>query len=346
MKAHRLLVTGATGFVGRYVIDYALRSNSPLPGVHVVAWHHFSHEHEVGGERLSHTTLELLGCDDAALERALKDAAPTVILHLAAQSHVPTSWSDPSGTWRANVDATRRLLAAAGRMDPAPRFIQVSSAEVYGTVTPDLLPLNESLKPVPRNPYAASKLAAEVACAVFGRGTVNKNGAPVVILRPFAHIGPGQRPDFFAPAFAEQLARINVGLAPPVIKVGSLSARRDLCDVRDMVRAYLMVAAAPEEALPLGQPMNIGTGESYAISEILERLIVLSGAEVTIEEDPARLRPSDTPDNRCDATFFRNVTGWAPQIPLNDTLRDLLEHHTALARREKALTNPGASAGS
>jgi GDP-4-dehydro-6-deoxy-D-mannose reductase len=245
----------------------------------------------------------------------MADVVPDAIYHLAALTHVGDSWEDPSRVLRVNVLGTAEVLAAARSLDLAPRVLVVSSAEVYGVVTPEQLPLGEDAPTVPASPYAASKLAAEAVALQAWRGY----GQPVIVVRPFNHIGPGQSPDFFVPALAKRIVDAQkVGAAS--LRVGTLSTRRDFTDVRDVVAAYRLLV---ERGGP-GAVYNVCSGHDVAMAEVAAGLLKLAGADLSLRTDPELVRPVDVPVLRGDATRLRAATGWQPTIPLATTLADVL----------------------
>jgi GDP-4-dehydro-6-deoxy-D-mannose reductase len=244
----------------------------------------------------------------------LHDVAPDAIYHLAAMTHVGESWEDPSQVLRVNVLGTAEVLAAA-RTLPQARVLVVSSAEVYGVVGPEQLPLGESTPTAPASPYAASKLAAEAVALQAWRGYRQ----PVIVVRPFNHIGPGQSPNFFVPALAKRIVEARRSGAGS-LRVGTLTTRRDFTDVRDVVVAYRLLI---EKGAP-GDVYNVCSGRDVAMSDVAAQLLALAGADLTLETDPELVRPVDVPVLRGDAGRLHAATGWQPSIPLATTLADVL----------------------
>jgi GDP-4-dehydro-6-deoxy-D-mannose reductase len=192
------------------------------------------------------------------------------------------------------------------------------SNEEYGLIRPDELPLTEDNPLRPNSPYGVSKVTQDM----LGLQYFLSHQLPVIRVRPFNHIGPRQAPGFVAPDFALQIAQAEVGLRSPRIQVGNLNVHRDFTDVRDMVRAYYL-------AITFGVPgdvYNIGSGQSHSVHELLDVLLSYSHVQITVEPDPERLRPSDVPMVRCDASKFRALTGWEPTVPFKATLRDVLDY--------------------
>ena len=291
----RAFVTGASGFVGPW-----LRRHLEACGDEVVP---------------AAPDLDVTDADRTA--EALIASRPDAVYHLAAQSSVGSSWADVSGTFRVNVFGTLHVLDAASACAARPRVLVVSSAEVYGEVPPAALPVSETAPFRPQTPYAASKAAAELTGlqAFLGRGL------EVVRARPFNHTGPGQRPGFVVPALARQVVEASLTGAT-VLKTGNLTARRDFTDVRDVVAAYRLLI----ERGAAGEVYNVCTGRSVLLLDLVERLLNLAEANLTIEVAPERLRPVDVPELRGDARRIQEITGWRPAIDLDRTLRDVIDY--------------------
>lgn len=302
----RALVTGASGFVGRYLVEL-LREG----GVEVLA---------AGGPRDADTHFPIDILDVETLHAAFDLAQPDAVFHLAAQAFVPRSIEAPSETYETNVIGTANVLAALrawrDRSGRSARLVFVSSAEVYGAQPQSAMPIEESRAPNPANPYAASKAAGEAIVL----GEVRSYGVDAVITRAFNHIGPAQNERFAVPSFASQLARIARG-GDPVLRVGNLDARRDFLDVRDVVAAYARLAAAGAA----GEVYNVCSGSATSMREILGELIRIAHVPVEVRDDPARRRPSDVPVLYGSNEKLRAATGWSPRIPLHRTLQDAYE---------------------
>ena len=289
----RALVTGGTGFVGSW-----LRAHLEARGDEVVAT----------GEDADVT-------DPAAIGEVIARVRPEAIYHLAGQASVGRSWEDPSLTYSVNVLGTVNVLDAARRLDSVPRVLVVSSAEVYGAVRPDELPITESTQLRPVSPYAASKIAAEVAAQQAATGY----GVPVIIVRPFNHIGPGQSPSFVVSALAKRIVEAERGNGTR-LEMGDATPRRDFTDVRDVVRAYRLLVETGEP----GAVYNVATGHDVVIGDIARRLIAVSGVSLELVTDTVEQRPNDVPVLRGDPSRLQRATGWSPEIPLDQTLRDVL----------------------
>jgi GDP-4-dehydro-6-deoxy-D-mannose reductase len=251
--------------------------------------------------------------DAAAVAKAVAAARPDAVYHLAGFAHVGQSWDRPDEVFRVNAEGTLHVLEAARSLATVPRVLVVSSAEVYGRVGPGDVPLSEDAPVRPVSPYAASKAAAELLAvqAFLGRGV------PAVVARPFNHTGPGQSPAFVVPAFARRIAEASAG---GVLRVGNLTPRRDITDVRDVVRAYRLLVERGEP----GGVYNVCSGTDVAIAELVQRLLAMSGKDLRVEEDPDLMRPVDVPVLRGDPARIQAATGWRPEIPLDQTLADVL----------------------
>jgi GDP-4-dehydro-6-deoxy-D-mannose reductase len=295
----RVLVTGASGFVGRHLAPALAAA-----GHEVVA---------VGGPR-DNAPYEKLDLHDAGAAAALlARVRPDAVVHLAGQAFVPASLADPLATLALNAGGTARLLEAMRALERPPRLLLASSAEVYGIQRPERMPLDEQAPLLPANPYAASKAAAESCALAWGRAY----RLDVVVARAFNHIGPGQDERFVVASFAHQLAQIAAG-GPRLLYVGNLEAERDFLDVRDVADAYVALLASGRA----GEVYNVCSGRAVAIREILRQLITIARVPVEVREDPNRMRPSDVPLLLGDAAKLRAATGWAPRRTLGESLRD------------------------
>lgn len=310
MKA---LITGISGFVGSHLAEYLLET--PDWDVSGTVFGPYSNIASLCG-RLELYPAELSRLDVMAF--VLEQAQPDVIFHLAAQPLVTASHRDPWGTLETNIRMQLNVLEGVARVNPDSRVLVVGSSEEYGLVSPGDNPIDEDTPLRPMNAYGLSKVAQDL----MGQQYNHTHGLHVVRVRPFNHIGPRQRVGFVASDFASQIAGAELGLQPPTIKVGNLSARRDFSDVRDVIRAYVLLATLGEP----GQVYNIGSGESHAIQEVLDALLAMSQAPIQVQQDPERMRPSDVPEVVCDATRIRERTGWRAEIPFEQSLLDILEY--------------------
>lgn len=304
----RVLITGVGGFVGRHLVTQ-LREAMPEAELHGTIL-----EGTAGAENVVCHSLDLK--DEAAVRTLVEQVLPDRVYHLAAQSSPRRSFAIPWETLENNIRAQLSLIQAFLNLQMQPRMLVVSSAEIYGPVHADQLPIREDAPLRPTNPYGVSKVAQDM----LGLQYHLSHGLPIVRVRPFNHIGPGQSEGFVAVDFAIQIARIEFGLQPPVIRVGNLAAQRDFTDVRDVVRAYwlLMEKAAP------GEVYNVASGQAYSIQYLLDVLLSYSTAKIEIQTDPARMLPIDVPVIRGDASRLRQATGWGVTIPFEQTLLDVL----------------------
>ena len=284
-----LLLTGANGFVGRYV--QAALPCVPLPD-----------------------GLDLR--DRAALTAAVAAMRPDAVLHLAAQIFVPAAFENPRETFDINFTGTLNLLEALQAAEFRGRMLFVGSGDTYGQVSEAALPVREDHPLRPRNPYAVSKVAAEALCYQWSQ----TSGFEIVMVRPFNHIGPGQSPRFVLADFARQVMEIRLGRRAPVLQVGDIDVTRDFTDVRDVVRAYGLLLERGRN----GEVYNVCSGREYRIRDLLQLLLTLAGVDARIEQDPARLRRAE--QRRMVASFaaLQRDTGWQPAIPMEQSLQDVL----------------------
>lgn len=325
----RVLITGISGFAGSHLADYCLSR----PGVQVVGL--VRQRHRLGHASALAAHCELLEGDvrDAkAIERALEEAAPDVVLNLAGQASVALAFSDPAGTLLDNAVGQLNVIQSVLRVRPQARLLVVGSAYEYGLVRPEENPISETVPLRPTDPYAVSKVTQDL----FGYQYSVSHRLQAVRVRAFNHTGPRQSDDFVASRFARQVAEIEAGIREPVMTVGNLAAVRDFTDVRDVVRAYFLAATKGQP----GEVYNIGSGSGRRIQDILDMLIGMSRVPVKVAEDPALLRPLDVPSLICDSSRLQRHTGWTPEIPLERTLRDLLDWWRERVRTAQSLT-PG-----
>jgi GDP-4-dehydro-6-deoxy-D-mannose reductase len=289
----RALVTGAAGFVGLHLVAHLEAMGDTVIGV----------DRADGPDLL----------DATALADFVADVAPDGIYHLAGWSDVGASWQEPAAAFEVNANGTLNLLQAARRTRP--RVLAISSADVYGRVSLAELPIAEDAPLRPVTPYAVSKVASDF----LGLQAHLGYDLDVVRVRAFNHLGPGQTNRFVAPALAERIAR-NEFDGTEVVPVGNLTPRRDFTDVRDVVRAYRLLMIQGEA----GEAYNVCTGTDLAISELADLLVGLALRPMRLEEDPTRQRPVETPVLRGDPTKLAKATGWQPEIPISQSLADLL----------------------
>jgi GDP-4-dehydro-6-deoxy-D-mannose reductase len=316
-----VLVTGGAGFAAGHLLD-RLSAPGPAgaPAPRLVAWHRpGGHPPPSGTAGVTWRGVDLL--DDAAVAAAIAADPPDQVYHLAGATHQGKSFAQPTDVLRVNAMGTDHLLRGLAAHAPRARVLVTSTGFVYQPNDTEALAEDAPLRPA--SPYALSKLAQEMIARHAGATT----SVDVILCRPFNHLGPRQSADYFAPNFARQIAAIARGQAAPVMKVGNLTARRDLSDVRDVVRAYV---ALMERGVP-GEVYNVCSGRAVAVRDVLDGLIALSGVRVDVQVAPELLRPVDQPLLLGSREKIGAAAGWAPAIPLETTLRDLLDEWSARA---------------
>lgn len=321
----RVLITGITGMVGSHLADFLLentnwdiygmcRWRSPLDNV----GHLLNRANRK--DRVYFINGDL--CDYISLVNAVEESHPDFVFHLAAQSYPSTSFTAPIQTLDTNILGTERLLEALRRCPGIDPIIHVcSSSEVFGRVSQEKLPIDEECSFHPASPYAISKTGTDL----VGRFHAEAYGQKVLVTRMFTHTGP-RRGDIFAEStFAKQIAMIEQGLIPPVVKTGNLHSMRTWADVRDAVRAYYMLVTV--NPVP-GAYYNIGGSFSCTVEDMLKHLVSISTCRdsICVETEQARLRPLDADLQVPDTAKFRNHTGWQPEISFEKTMQDLLDY--------------------
>ena len=305
--ALKVLVTGATGFVGRHLGRLLAGEGLDLYGTCFP-------DHPCPEDRqLVHLDLRSAEGAEALVERV----KPDWVIHLAAVSNVRKSWENRRETLETNILATGNLLEAVRKFSPAARFLDISSSDVYGLPRSGDHLFREDDPVEALSPYAYTKLAGEI----LSRFYVKVERLDIVIARPFPHTGPGQTADFVFSDWASQIARIENGLAEPVIRVGNLEVRRDYADVRDVVRAFVLLMRKGRT----GETYNVCTGRAVSLRDILASLVSLARKPVKVEVDPAKLRKTDIPFLAGDGSKIKRETSWSPTFPLEETLLSLLE---------------------
>jgi GDP-4-dehydro-6-deoxy-D-mannose reductase len=299
-----VLVTGATGFAGRHLCRRLLALGHDVVGTTIDA-----------ADRAPHPLVVCDVTDGDAVDETVREAGPDAVVHLAAIASVRAANAMAPVAFDTNVRGAQHVLESTIAHAAGATFLAISSAEVYGRVAPADLPLRETQPVAPTHVYGITKAALESLCRAYG------DRLRIVILRPFNHIGPGQSAAFVSSSFAKQIADIEAGRVEPVLRVGNLGAQRDFTDVRDMVEAYCL---ALEHCEP-DAPYNICSGKAVAIHTVLEMLLSMTDACVQVEQDPARLRPSDLPVLRGSADRFVQATGWEREYELSQTLSDTLD---------------------
>ncbi|MGN0667104.1 MAG: GDP-mannose 4,6-dehydratase [Huintestinicola sp.] len=311
MKA---LVIGAGGFVGGYLVNELLSSGwevcaTKLPQESITIHGDAAGEFE---------TADLNILEESGIRELLERLRPDCIFHLAAQSSVALSWKRPALTVDINIKGCVNLLEAVRGTGISPKIIFIGSSEEYGYAANRSTAVDESVVPEPANIYAISKLTQNMIAQLY----VKAYGMDIIAVRAFNHIGPGQLPQFVVADFCKQAAEIKAGKREPVLRVGNLSAKRDFTDVRDIVRAYAALALKGRS----GETYNVGSGHAVTIQSILDKIIELSGADITVEKDPQRFRPVDVPFIEADVTKLVSDTGWSQKYPIEESIRNILSY--------------------
>lgn len=313
----RVLITGITGMVGSHLAEYILANHLDVEVHGLVRWRSPMANIEQIQPKLSLHCAELRDLNSLVI--LLTKVKPERIFHLAAQSFVTTSFDAPADTLHTNVIGTTNLLDAVRIVGIDPIIHICSSSEVYGQVTKDEVPIRESNPLRPASPYAVSKVGEDMIALQY----FLSYGIKAIRTRMFTHTGP-RRGDIFAEsAFAKQIAEIEAGVRPNPLKVGNLDSVRTFSDVRDAVKAYWLLL---EKCTP-GEVYNIGGNQTMTVGEMLEMLKGMANTKIEHEVDRALLRPSDVTLQIPDISKFQSATGWEPEIPLEKTLRDLLDYH-------------------
>lgn len=297
----RALITGSQGFVGGY-----LRRELEQNGYEVIGLDVQSGENTVQADLL----------DAKRLAALIQELASDVVFHLAGQASVAQSWKIPQKTVEINVIAAINLMEAVRLTTPQARMVLVGSSDQYGNLGEAGRLVSETMETRPQTPYAVSKQAQEEIARVY----VRAYGLHICMTRSFNHGGAGQREGFLIPDFAAGVARVEKGLINS-LRVGNLASRRDFTHVKDVVRAYRLIS---ERGTP-GEVYNVGSGTVHSAQEILDRLCAMAVCPIPVEQDPAKMRPSDTPVICCDHSKLTAHTGWQPEIELSVILRDMLE---------------------
>lgn len=309
------LITGITGFVGSHLAELLLSKGHDVYGL--CRWRSDSKNIEHIKDKL--TLIEADIKDASSVHNAIKDIRPDYIFHLAAMSFVKASWEYPAETLSTNILGELNVLEAVRNLGlKDTRILIAGSSEEYGLVTRYELPIKESNPLRPMSPYGVSKVAQDLLAQQYW----HSYKIHTVITRAFNHEGPRRGDVFCTSSFAKQIALIEKGKQEPVIFVGDLNTKRDFTDVRDMVKAYLLVI---EKCNP-GVPYNICSGRAIRIYDVLHTLLSFTKMEIVVRQDSARMRPSDVPVLLGDCMRFKKKTGWKTTIPFGKTMKDLLEY--------------------
>lgn len=309
----KALVTGINGFAGSYLAELLLKIGYEVHGVIKTETSNL----DSIKNKLHLYSFDLLDASKTA--EIVANVRPDLVFHLAALTSPAQSFKDPASFFTTNISAEINIFNAIVEDNLLnTRILITSSAEVYGMVKAADLPIDEDTPLRPGSPYAVSKIAQDY----LGLQYFLSNKLQVIRVRPFNHIGPRQSPEFVVASFAKQIADIEKGKTEPVIKVGNLEAKRDFTNVQDMVKAYELIINKGEA----GEVYNIGSGVSHRIKDVLDKLLAMSQKQAIVREDPSKLRPSDIPDIISDSSKLESLTGWKPEIPFDQTLKDTLEY--------------------
>jgi GDP-4-dehydro-6-deoxy-D-mannose reductase len=313
-----ILIIGGAGFVGNYLIDHIQKNCTWSINVTKIPIEKIKYK------GINIYDLNILNKDNISL--LLKQVNPDYIFHLAAQSSVALSWKKPLLTVDVNIKGSINILDSIRDLDYKPRILFIGSGEEYGHIKPEESPINEKNMVRPGNIYAATKVSQNIIGKIYS----DAYDMDIISVRAFNHIGPNQAPLFVVADFCKQVAEIEIGLKAPVIKVGNLSAKRDFTDVRDVVRAYVMLIEHGKK----GETYNIGSGHAVEINEILNEILKMSKIEIEKEIDENKIRPVDIPIIEADIKKLQETIKWKPEIPLRTTLKETLEYWRNKVKRE------------
>ena len=313
---NKILITGITGFAGSYLAEYLVSKG----------------EYDINGTYLLDSSLinvdkvkdklNLVRMDltsEKEVFYTVKKISPSIIFHLAALTSPADSYKNPSETLTNNISLQVNLFEAVRKSNLLDaKILVVSSADIYGKVKKEDLPIDEDTQLMPTSPYSVSKIAQDF----LGLAYFLSYNLKIIRVRPFNHIGPRQSPQFVVSSFAKQIAEIEKGKREPILRVGNLDTKRDFINVKDIARAYVLAI----EKGKYGEVYNIGSGKSYKIFDILSMLIDMSSRKIKIEKDESLFRPSDNRELLCDTRKFQKLTSWKPKISIEETLKDTLDY--------------------
>lgn len=312
MKA---LITGISGFAGTFLAEHLVLKKFEVLGAYLQE----ASLVNLGETKEKISLLKLDLSDKNSVFDFIKQNKPDYVFHLAALTSPSDSFEDPYTTIQNNISAQLNILEALRKLNlENTKILIVSSAEIYGLVDKKDLPIDENTSFNPTNPYAVSKLTQDF----LGLQYFLSYKLKTIRVRPFNHIGPRQGDKFVVSSFAKKIAEIEKGKRQPILTVGNLKSKRDFTDVRDMVKAYLL---SLENGTP-GDVYNLGSGKSYEISEVLDKLLSLTKATIEVKEDKSLLRPIDNPESVCNYDKFFKISGWKPEISIDQTLSDTLDY--------------------
>lgn len=312
----RVLITGITGFAGSHLVEHLCSKKE-----YKIAGTYLSNESLKNVERIR-GKINLIKIELTNAKKVLQlveKTKPDLVFNLAGLPSTADSFKSPKDTIINNISLEINLLSAIKENNFLnTKILVVSSADIYGLVKKENLPIDEETPFMPTSPYSVSKIAQDF----LGLQYFLSYNLKIIRVRPFNHIGPRQSPHFVVSSIAKKIAEIEKGGRKPILTVGNLESKRDFTDVRDMVRAYTVAL----EKGKFGEVYNIGSGVSYRISDILHRLIFLSKAKMTVLSHKSLFRPIDNPELVCDASKFKRLTNWKPEIEISTTLKDTLDY--------------------
>ena len=312
----KALITGITGFAGSFLAEHLVST-----GKYEVSGTYLFEEslRNVDAVKSSLNLLKADLSDGEKVSEIVKKTSPSIIFHLAALTSPADSFKSPTETLMNNISLQINLLEAVRKYNLLKtKILVISSADIYGLVKKENLPIDEQTPMTPTSPYSVSKIAQDFLGLTYFLSYKLK----IVRMRPFNHIGPRQSPNFVVSTFAKQIAEIEKNKREPILHAGNLDTKRDFTNVKDIVRAY---ALAVEKGVD-GEAYNIGTGTSNKISDILNRLVSMSSKNIKIKKEKSLFRPSDNPELLCNADKFRKLTDWKPEISIDTTLKDILDY--------------------
>ncbi len=311
----RSLITGVAGFVGRYLALACLHAGDDVHGI--------GRGHIHDDLNIDYHQADLRDRD--RMDDVLRTVRPDVVYHLAAQSNVAEAWRDPAATLSNNLVTQANLFQSCIEAGLAPIIVSVGSSDCYGRIDPACIPINEDTPFRPTNPYGVSKASQDLLSFQY----FASHRLPIIRMRPFNHIGPGQSDRFAVAAFVRQIVDIEHGTRDPILHVGDLSPVRDFTDVRDVVTAY-RVAALRGVA---GEAYNIGSGHGTPIRTVVDELLSMTTTPIRLHVSEDRLRPVEVPVMICDASKFCRTTGWQPRVALRQSLVDILDAQRRIVAR-------------
>jgi len=312
----RILVTGAAGFVGQHLINELKKVNGQDSEIYAFV---LNEQEKLHVELPQDRVIQVDITNEKLVMDAVSAVEPDVVYHLAAQSSVGLSWKRPSLTYQVNLVGTTFLLESLMKFSPNATVLLIGSAEQYKITNEDEMPISEEHKVHGGNPYAVSKMAQESAAELF----LSTSGLKIIRVRAFNHIGAGQESKFVIPDWCSQVIEMENNLdIEPVLMVGNIKVKRDFTDVRDIVRAYIMLAEFGKS----GEIYNVGSGVSHSLEEVLSLIIANSKREgISWQVDSNKLRPTDIMELRADITKLKNETGWEPQIGIEQSVYWIME---------------------